>query len=920
MNEVVASPVLEELPTIGEAGGEGFDVFSSLRGGSANGDFSTGIDSAATTTGADGSANDFDLVAVANGEETLDAATGIDSEKSASETTASRISAVCTGMASAACLSCAARGDCSLLRMWGAAESRQPDPERQSYVEELLSDDNNLVVAGYTDSREQKDFLDSEEGYSSEQVNNAKVTVNAENTTSEPESSFKDDLADDGNKESSVKPTKFFDKAERAEKSKKPEGSEESGQPRMEATHDNPKEQTDENKQPLSVKHETPVPDNANPDDDIVETETLVSEKKNVVQETPVAIAPEAAPAVVSTAPKPGKPEIVDKSPAANHSQGSQPGLSKKTSTEVEDKVHEVSVAAELAAAVARVSTENPAPAQKISDDSNVITPTEREQKAQSQNLESLKTAVDDTPDEQVAVTSLNAENNAGSNSGNLTPSADTRQHDKLDALDTVAATDTNTNVDTDTDTDGSTLSRVVAEPERSADVTFATDNHSTSQVKDKPPILTSSFSSPHTNDYGNKAPAPSASPQKDIEKEPARLDNGSFVSPAKVGDLAGTMSAAEKSASATEQGLSLGQKPAIDNELNTAETSTAAEPTKLAKHSENISPTEQSTNDVLNTTNKEAIPAASTPENDTPLGKPATRKADFIPFQDGDTDNTQAATYSAVDVKLAVGNKTANPQEATANWASEDEIFVVKQSPEMPHFADDEIGVVDLVSGLSLPPELSPDPEGNMKPDYKSDNIEESQQTTALPNESETVYVDLRSGRAAGEDSAAKTPIVADQTTIKPETTLLDLLEIADDERDGAIIENTSTDNGIAGITVVKDIATGSSIANDITSGMPDFEQNSELPVDFSDQTQAADYDDPARQSASNDEAEDTHRIAFAHPLSDLWADDSQLNPELAAITTSQSNISDISLVSRLVGMAVVALCVMRGRRSARV
>lgn len=889
MNEVVASPVLEELPTIGEAGGEGFDVFSSLRGGSANGDFSTGIDSAATTAGADGSANDFDLVAVANGEETLDAATGIDSEKSASETTASRISAVCTGMASAACLSCAARGDCSRLRMWGAAGSRQPDPERQSYVEELLSDDNNLVVAGYTDSREP---LDSEEGYSSKQANNTEVTVDTEDTTIEPEPSFKDDLAGYGNKESSVKPTAFFDEAESVEKSKKLEEPEQS---RMEAIRDDPKKQADENRQPLSVKHETPVPDNDNPDDDIVETETLVSEEKNVVQETPVAIAPEAAPAVVSTAPKPGKPEIVYRSPAANHSQGSQPGLSKKTSTEVEDKVHEVSVAAELAAAVAGASTENPAPAQKISDDSNVITPTEREQKAQSQNLESLKTAVDDTPDEQVAVTSLNAENNAGSNSGNLTPLADTRQHDKLDALDTVAATGTNTNVDTDTD--GSTLSRVVAGPERSADVTFATDNHSTSQVKDKPPILTSPFSSPHTNDYGNEAPVPSDSPQKNIEKESARIDNGSFVSPAKVGDLAGTMSAAEKSASATEQGLSLGQKPATDNEPNTTEISTVVEPAKLAKHSENISPTEQSTNDVLSTTNKEAIPAASTPENDTPLGKPATRKADFIPFQDGDTDNTQAATYSAVDVKPAVGNKTANPQEATANWASEDEIFVVKQSPEMPHFADDEIGVV-----------------------YKSDNIEESQQTTALPNESETVYVDLRRGRAAGEDSAAKTPIVADQTTIKPETTLLDLLEIADDERDGAVIENTSTDNGIAGITVVKDIATGSSIANDIASGMPDFEQNSELPVDLSDQTQAADYDDPARQSASNDEAEDTHRIAFAHPLSGLWADDSQLNPELTAITTSQSNISDISLVSRLVGMAVVALCVMRGRRSARV
>lgn len=889
----MASPVSEELPTIGEAGGEGFDVFSSLRGGSANGDFSTGIDSAATTAGADGSANGFDLVAVANGEETLDAATGIDSEKSASETTASRISAVCTGMASAACLSCAARGDCSLLRMWGAAESRQPDPERQSYVEELLSDDDNLVVAGYADSREQKDFLDSEEGYSSEQANNTEATVNTENTTSEPESSFKDDLADDGNKESSVKPTKFFDKAERVEKSKKPEGSEESRQQRMEATHDNPKEQTDENKQPLSTKHEISALDDTSDD---TETETLASEEKHAAQKTLAVAIPETTPVVVPTMAQPDKSDRVDKSPTANYSQENQPGLSKKTSTEVEDKGHEVSVAAELAAAVAGASTENPAPVQKTSD-SKVIKSTEREQKAQSQNLESLKTAVDDTPDEQVAVTSLNAENNAGSNSGNLNPSADIRQNDKLDALDTVAATGTNTNVDTDTDTDGSTLSRVVAGPERSADVTFATDNHSTSQVKDKPPILTSPFSSPHTNDYGNEAPVPSDSPQKNIEKESARIDNGSFVSPAKVGDLAGTMSAAEKSASATEQGLSLGQKPATDNEPNTTEISTVVEPAKLAKHSENISPTEQSTNDVLSTTNKEAIPAESTPENDTPLGKPATRKADFIPFQDGDTDNTQAATYSAVDVKPAVGNKTANPQGATANWASEDEIFVVKQSPEMPYFADDEIGVV-----------------------YKSDNIEESQQTTALPNESETVYIDLRRGRAAGEDSAAKTPIVADQTTIKPETTLLDSFEIADGESDDIAVKNTSTDNGIAGITVVKDIATGSSIANDIASGMPDFEQNSELPVDFSDQTQAADYDDPAHQSASNDEAENTHRIAFAHPLSGLWADDSQLNPELTAITTSQSNISDISLVSRLVGMAVVALCVMRGRRSARV
>ena len=63
----VAAPVVDRAPTIGEAGG-GFNVFSSSIGGSANEDFSTGIDSETTTAGAD----DFDLVAVANGEETLD--------------------------------------------------------------------------------------------------------------------------------------------------------------------------------------------------------------------------------------------------------------------------------------------------------------------------------------------------------------------------------------------------------------------------------------------------------------------------------------------------------------------------------------------------------------------------------------------------------------------------------------------------------------------------------------------------------------------------------------------------------------------------------------------------------------------------------------------------------------------------------
>lgn len=49
----------------------------------------------------------------------------------------------------------------------------------------------------------------------------------------------------------------------------------------------------------------------------------------------------------------------------------------------------------------------------------------------------------------------------------------------------------------------------------------------------------------------------------------------------------------------------------------------------------------------------------------------------------------------------------------------------------------------------------------------------------------------------------------------------------------------------------------------------------------------------------------------------SGLWPDDSRLNPEEESASTAQSSADDTSLVSRLVGMLVVAMCVVRGRQA---
>ncbi len=146
--------------------GDDFDI-SSLRGE----DFSSGIGEGRSAD-ADEAASSLDLVAVAGGKEKLDTfmdgstdlkdmpAAPVDalslagkSEINSSENRMSdeRRAAICQGVASAACASCAARDDCPILRMRNFAnENLQPAPERESYLKDLLNDgDDGIVVAGY---------------------------------------------------------------------------------------------------------------------------------------------------------------------------------------------------------------------------------------------------------------------------------------------------------------------------------------------------------------------------------------------------------------------------------------------------------------------------------------------------------------------------------------------------------------------------------------------------------------------------------------------------------------------------------------------------------------------------------------------------------------------------------------------------
>lgn len=124
----------------GLANGAGdFNVFSALNGDANFQDLSSEIDDDAT---------ELDLVkAVASGKKIN---TSFAEENEVETMDAERRSEICQNVASAACDSCAAAGNCPILRMRNFAEENlQPAAEPKSYLPDLMNDGCGLVVAGY---------------------------------------------------------------------------------------------------------------------------------------------------------------------------------------------------------------------------------------------------------------------------------------------------------------------------------------------------------------------------------------------------------------------------------------------------------------------------------------------------------------------------------------------------------------------------------------------------------------------------------------------------------------------------------------------------------------------------------------------------------------------------------------------------
>ena len=125
-------------------GADDFNVFSALNGNVNFQDLSSEID---------GDATELNLVEAVTSGEKINTSFAEENEAEATEECldAERLSEICQNVASAACASCAAAGNCPILRMRNFAEDnlRPASEEPNSYLPDLMNDDCDFVVAGY---------------------------------------------------------------------------------------------------------------------------------------------------------------------------------------------------------------------------------------------------------------------------------------------------------------------------------------------------------------------------------------------------------------------------------------------------------------------------------------------------------------------------------------------------------------------------------------------------------------------------------------------------------------------------------------------------------------------------------------------------------------------------------------------------
>lgn len=873
---------------------DNFNVFSSLRDSTVGEDFSSGIGEGMSAD-ADEAASGLDLVAVAGGKEKLD--TFMDdstdlkdmpapvdalllagkSEINSSENRMSdeRRAAICQGVASAACASCAARDACPILRMRNFAnENLQPAPERKSYLRDLLSDDDDgIVVAGYANPDSGADSTNTDIAEASddkadeptEQVAppNQGNEIPTSETTESP-----DELADIKEAEQSfLEPAIVTDDVDEIREVQPENVSEASVNTSGEEYFTEP---TEENRPSIEIKQQTFDVISGAADK---ENQQPAFESSDIPTQTKMRTVL-SLPAVSEDTQTANENNTLPKNETANFLSGEN---------KLVDSVVENTYDGNDAAAVSDIKP----PSIEYPKENDVVIATSK-----SSNPEPRQAAEDSfTPifEQRLAAqfdaTEMDKLPSGSIDGSNVKPLQNTQPREaKLGmaagydgSIQTLNGTDNEQpgNLTPDVDDVPLTQERTVA-----ASVPAEYDKNETYQ-------LPSSYSI----DQSGRAP------QAILSQEQMIVESG-------------------------EDSLNIGDRADFDNNL--------AQP--------KIDDTETDVfvaNDVVNTTNKTDIAASvemiditpnlpdkhtAVDRNDTQLAVDLPQKLDDELAVDTDASEPQIPVFRQLDYYDATADIGRSEDKI---WV-EEEVFFVKQDlpgvePELPSAEAVTVALpMEMITARKETDDLK------LSVDNDIDSVEQldNSKVASVPEitnddyepEGRVVIPALPPTETIRDIELDEPAVKISEEHIMPreeyDSMVMEASEKSDlprlDDEVEAIITDTSDVDPAIDLPEAQEELVATEVSEAVES---ELDEQNDLAV--------ASAVDSYSYNSGTSAMSDNVLVVKSCPSSGLWPDDSRLNPEEESASTAQSSADDTSLVSRLVGMFVVAICVVRGRQA---
>lgn len=889
---------------VADNNGGGFNVFSSLRDGAVGEDFSSGAGDIGeeVNAGTDEAAGQFDLVAVAGVKEKLDTfmddsagskyvSVPVDalslagkSEINSSENRMSdeRRAAICQGVASAACASCAARDDCPILRMRNFAnENLQPAPERESYLRDLLSDDDDgIVVAGYANPDSGADLTNAdtdEAGNDRVDESTEKITPQereSEASTSEPVGTSGDDV------DAEVAEALFFglkttpeivaddtkDAGEALSESASKVLSDTSGEEHF-------TEPTEESRPSIEIKQQTSASISDTADK---ENEQLASESSDMLMQTKKRTVL-SSPAVSEDTQTANENNTLPKNETANFLSGEN---------KLVDSVVENTYDGNDAAAVSDIKP----PSIEYPKENDVVIATSK-----SSNPEPRQAAEDSfTPifEQRLAAqfdaTEMDKLPSGSIDGSNVKPLQNTQPREA--ELGTAAGYD------------GSTQTLDGADNEQPGNLAPDVDDVPLPQER------TVAASVPAEYDKNETYQLPSSYSIGQSGRTPQAI-----------------LSQEQMLVESSENSLIIGDRADFDNNL--------AQP--------KIDDTETDVfvaNDVVNTTNKTDVAVSiemigitpNLPDKHTAVDRNDTQLAVDLPQELGDelaVDTDASEPQIPVFRQLDCYDTTMDISRSEDRIWAEEEVFFVNQ--DLPG-VESELTLTEVAAVISPAEVVTAREEADDLKLSVDDEIGVDMDSVGQLDNSKAVSVPEITNDYEPEEQIAipVSPAIEPIRDVELDESAVKILEeriMPREEYDSMVMEASEKsdlprldDEVEAIITDTSDVEPAidlSEVQEELTAN--EVSEALESEVDEQNDSAVASAVDSYGYNNGTSAVNDNVLVVKSRPSSGLWPDDSRLNPEEESASTTQSSADDTSLVSRLVGMFVVAMCVVRGRQA---